>query len=94
MIAAFRKLPLGKRYAYGFRTVIVSGLMLAFGSQVPDPEDKVLWLVVSVLAAAHWVITGVYCWFERRWYRFFLFAFSTVCTWFYIELSLNVWRPA
>jgi hypothetical protein len=94
LIGFFLKLPLGTRYAYGLRSVLISGLLLAFGTLAPFSDSKTLWFVVTILALAHWVITGVYLWWERRWYRFFLFVFSMICTWFYIELSLSVWKSA
>jgi hypothetical protein len=94
VIAAFLKLPLGKRYAYGLRAVLISGFLLLAGALAPFSDSMLAWIIVTLMAFAHWIITGVYLWWERRWHRFTLFAFSAACTWFYIQLSLSVWKPA
>ena len=94
MIDAFLKLPLKKRYAYGMRSVLASGFFVALFSLAPLSNSMLTWTIATIFALTHWTITGTYLWWERRWYRFFLFAFSTLCTWFYIELSLRIWKAS
>jgi hypothetical protein len=89
-----KKIPLGTRYAIGLIFVFTSGLVTGFGAQLPVADDKKLWVIMTVIAVTHWLTTALYLWWEKRWYRYFIFVFSTLASCSYMELSMRVWRES